>query len=68
MCLSVFEHILSGRKHMIYNKHVWVTGEIVTAPLLNRMEEGIEAVSQAQEEASSTDCDELFVDFLEDEE
>lgn len=53
---------------MNYDKHVWVTGEIVTAPLLNRMEEGIEAVSQAQEEASSTDCDELFVDFLEDEE
>lgn len=53
---------------MSYNKHIWVTGEIVTASFLNRMEEGIEAVSQAKEEASSTDCDELFVDFLEDEE
>ena len=53
---------------MSYNKHVWVTGEIVTAILLNRMEEGIEEISRAQEEASSTDCDELFVDFLEDEE
>lgn len=48
-------------------KHVWVTGEVVTAELLNRIEDAIFELSQGDSDATDTDCDELFDGFLEDE-
>lgn len=50
---------------MNYTKHTWVTGEKITAPLLNRIEEGIkEMADTAFTEATDAECDALFIDFL----
>lgn len=53
---------------MSFIKHTWVTGETITATLLNRLEDAIDELSQGDSEATSADCDALFDDFLEDEE
>lgn len=50
-------------------KHTWVTGEQVTASLLNRIENGIAALYEStQEMATDADCDALFENFLKDDE
>ena len=49
---------------MSFIKHTWVTGELVTAALLNRMEEGIDEISQSDTDATFAQCDALFDDFL----
>ena len=53
---------------MNFIKHNWVTGETITAVLLNRIEDAIESLSQSDSDATSADCDALFDGFLEDEE
>lgn len=53
---------------MSFIKHNWVTGETITAVLLNRIENAIEDLSQSDSDATSADCDALFDDFLQDEE
>lgn len=53
---------------MSYIKHLWVTGETITATLLNHIEDGIFALSQSDSDATDADCDALFDDFLVDEE
>ena len=53
---------------MNFIKHNWVTGETITATLLNRIEDAIEDLSQSDSDATSADCDALFEGFLEDEE
>lgn len=40
---------------MAYDKHEWVTDEIITAELLNNIEDGIEAVDEAVTIESGTD-------------
>lgn len=52
---------------MSFIKHVWTTGELVTAVLLNRIEDAIDELSQGDTEATDADCDELFENFLKDE-
>lgn len=52
---------------MSFIKHTWVTGETITAVLLNRIEDAIEELSQSDTDATSADCDALFDGFLEDE-
>ena len=52
---------------MSFIKHVWVTGETITAALLNRIENAIDELSQGDTDATSADCDALFDDFLQDE-
>jgi len=52
---------------MSFIKHIWTTGELVTAVLLNRIEDAIDELSQGDTEATDADCDELFEGFLEDE-
>ncbi len=52
---------------MNFVKHIWVTGETITAVLLNRIEDAIDTLSQSDEDATSADCDALFEGFLEDE-
>ena len=49
---------------MAFIKHNWVTGELVTAALLNRMEEGISEISQGDIDATQAECDALFENFL----
>lgn len=51
---------------MNFVKHTWVNGEVITAPLLNRIEDALVALSQDQSIATDADCDALFDDFLED--
>ena len=51
---------------MNFIKHLWVTGELVTAALLNRIEDAIDELSQGDTDATDADCDELFDGFLED--
>lgn len=53
---------------MSYIKHVWVTGETITATLLNHIEDAIYTLSQSDSDATNADCDALFDDFLVDEE
>lgn len=50
---------------MSFIKHTWVTGETITAVLLNRIEDAIEELSQSDTDATSADCDALFDGFLE---
>lgn len=52
---------------MNFIKHIWVTGEEITAVLLNRIEDAIDILSQNDSDATSADCDALFDNFLEDE-
>lgn len=49
---------------MNFIKHIWVTGELVTAVLLNRIEDALDELSQGDTEATDADCDELFDNFL----
>ena len=52
---------------MNFIKHRWVTGELVTANLLNRIENAIDYLfKNGQEIATTQDCDSLFTDFLKD--
>lgn len=52
---------------MSFIKHTWVTGEQVTAALLNRIENAIdELFNSSQTLATDADCDALFDNFLED--
>lgn len=52
---------------MSFIKHHWVNGEKLTAAQLNRIEDGIEELYENEVEiATDADCDELFVNFLED--
>ena len=53
---------------MSFIKHTWVTGELVTAVLLNRIEDAIDTLSRSDADATDADCDALFDDFLVDEE
>lgn len=53
---------------MSFVKHTWVNGEVLTAQLMNRIENAIEELSQDDSEATDADCDALFDGFLEDEE
>ncbi len=52
---------------MSYTAYRWVNGEIINADKLNRMERGIEEASQLDNFATLVECDELFIDFLKDE-
>lgn len=52
---------------MSFIRHQWVTGETITAVLLNRIEDAIESLSRSDSDATSADCDALFDDFLQDE-
>ena len=52
---------------MSFVKHTWVTGERVTAALLNRIEDALhELFNTNQTLATDADCDALFDHFLED--
>ncbi len=51
---------------MNFIKHTWATGELVTAVLLNRLEDAIDFLFQGDSDATDADCDELFDDFLKD--
>ena len=54
---------------MNFIKHRWVNGELITASLLNRIEDAIDSMVQTSYNiATSADCDALFDDFLQDEE
>jgi hypothetical protein len=54
---------------MSFIKHTWVTGETITATLLNRIENAIkELYDNNMELATDTDCDELISEFNLDEE
>lgn len=53
---------------MSFIKHTWVTGETITATLLNRIEDAIDTLSRGDADATDADCDALFDDFLNDEE
>ena len=47
-----------------FNKHTWVTGELVTAALLNRIEDAIDTLfNNSMEYATDADCDELISEF-----
>ena len=49
---------------MSFIKHTWVTGETITASLLNRIETAVDELFQnTVEEATDADCDELIADF-----
>lgn len=51
-----------------FDKHTWVTGETVTAVLLNRVEDAIDYLYEnGQTIADESDCDALFDDFLSEE-
>ena len=52
---------------MSYVKHTWVNGEVLTANLMNHIEDELETLdSNTMDMATDADCDELFDDFLED--
>lgn len=52
---------------MAYVKHNWVNGEVLTASLMNHIEDELEELDQnSAEMATDADCDALFDDFLED--
>ena len=53
---------------MSFVKHNWVTGETITASLLNRIEDAIDELSRGDTDATDSDCDALFDNFLKDEE
>lgn len=53
---------------MNFIKHTWVTGEIIKATLLNRIEDAIDTLSRSDADATDADCDALFDNFLVDEE
>ncbi len=53
---------------MNFIKHVWVNGEVLTANLMNRIENAIAELAQGDSDATDADCDALFDGFLEDEE
>lgn len=52
---------------MAYVKHTWKTGEVLTASLMNHIEDELEELDEnSMEMATDADCDALFDDFLED--
>lgn len=52
---------------MSYVKHTWQNGEVLTAALMNRIEDELELLdTNSTEMATDADCDALFDDFLED--
>ena len=53
---------------MNFIKHNWVTGETITATLLNRIEDAVDYLFKSDYDATISDCDALFEGFLEDEE
>jgi hypothetical protein len=55
-----------------FNKHEWITGQTITAQLLNRLENAIyelcqQDMTEATEAQADALCDSLFEDFLDDE-
>lgn len=52
---------------MSFVKHTWVNGEVLTANLMNRIEDELEELDEnSNEMATDADCDALFDGFLED--
>lgn len=52
---------------MSFVKHNWQNGEVLTAQLMNRIEDAIEELDEnSNEMATDADCDSLFDNFLED--
>lgn len=51
---------------MSFIKHYWTNGEKMTAAQMNRIEDAIEELFDNEVDiATEADCDELFVNFLE---
>ena len=51
---------------MSYNKRVWTNGDILDANALNKFENALYELSQSDTDATDSECDALFVDFLDD--
>lgn len=53
---------------MSFNKRTWADGDILDANNMNRIETAIDELSRGDTDATDSDCDALFDDFLQDEE